>query len=485
MAKASVLDPLSLAKFADPLSLLPVLAPSGMQDGLPWYEVAMTQFRQQLHAQLPPTTLWGYGGRYPGPTLEARVGQALRIRWSNAIGASRFLIPDAYDPTLEGASMGEPQVKTCVHVHGANVAADSDGFPEAWFTAGFAVKGPAWTTEVYEYTNRQPPATLWYHDHAMGQTRLNIYAGLAGLYLLRDPAESAAALPRGPYEIALMIQDRMFDADGSLLYPVRDPATVPTSPEHPGPWIPEFFGNTVLVNGKIWPYLEVEPRRYRFRLLNASNARFYHLRLDSGQGFTQIGSDQGFLPQPVSRAGILLAPGERADVIVDFTGMRGNVVLTNEANEPFPDGDADDAATVGQVMQFRVTRRLVQADTSTLAAPALAASALRESAQALARQAQVTRNMAVVEFLDAIGEPIIGLINNHRWMSGAPTRVGLGAVEVWNLINTTGDTHPIHLHLVRFQVLGRQAFDAERYRRDWIGEHARTAGRNRSHRCPT
>jgi spore coat protein A len=480
MAKASVLDPASLSKFVDPLPLLPVLAPTGMQAGLPFYEVAMTQFAQQLHAELPPTTLWGYGGRYPGPTIEARVGQALRFRWTNDIRAKRFLIPAAYDPTLEGTSMGEPQVKTVVHLHGANVAPDSDGYPEAWFSRSFAEKGMDWRTEIYEYPNRQPPALLWYHDHAMGQTRLNVYAGLAGLYLLRDPQETAApgaaALPHGPYEIALLIQDRMFDADGSLLYPVRDPATVLTGPEHPGPWIPEFFGNTVLVNGKIWPYLEVEPRRYRLRILNGSNARFYNLRLDSGQTFTQIGADQGLLPKPVQRSSILLAPAERADLIVDFGSMHDKVVLANDANEPFPDGDPDDAVTVGQVMQFRVKRRLAQADTSTVVSPGLARAIPAEPAQALARRAQVTRNMAVVEFLDAIGEPIIGLINNHRWMSGEATRVRLGAVEVWNLINTTGDTHPIHLHLVRFQVLGRQAFDAERYRRDWIGEHAPDSG---------
>jgi spore coat protein A len=479
-AKASVLDPASLTKFMDPLPLPPVLAPTSMQGGVPFYEVAMTQFAQQLHAQLPPTTLWGYGGRYPGPTVEARVGQPVRFRWTNEIRASRFLIPSAYDPNLEGTSMGEPQVKTVVHLHGANVAQDSDGFPDAWFSPGFAHKGEEWKTEVYEYPNRQPPGLLWYHDHAMGQTRLNVYAGLAGLYLLRDANETGPgnghALPHGQYEIALLIQDRMFDADGSLLYPVRDPATVPTGPEHPGPWIPEFFGNTVLVNGKVWPYLEVEPRRYRFRILNGSNARFYNLHLDSGHGFVQIGSDQGYLPRPVKRSSILLAPAERADVIIDFSGMRGNVVLRNDANAPFPDGDPDDAATVGQVMQFRVNRRLAQADTSTLLAPGLARATPPEPAQALARRAQVTRNMAVVEFLDKIGEPIIGLINNRRWMGGEATRVRLGAVEIWNLINTTGDTHPIHLHLVHFQVIGRQAFDADRYRRDWIGNHAPDSG---------
>jgi spore coat protein A len=484
LAPATPLDPARLRKFVDPLPLLPVLAPAWTHEGMPFYEVAMTRFHQQLHADLAPTPLWGYAGRYPGPTIEARIGQALRVRWTNEIAGGRFLLPEAFDTHLHGTDMGEPPTKTVVHLHGANVQPVSDGFPDAWFTAGFGVKGPAWKTAVYEYPNRQPPATLWYHDHAIGQTRLNVYAGLAGMYLLRDrdepdasspPSQAGHDLPHGAYEVALMIQDRMFDVDGSLLYPIRDPAVVPTSPDHPGAWVPEFFGNTVLVNGKVWPYLEVEPRRYRLRLLNASNARFYRLRLDSGQRFLQIGADHGYLPRPVARDSILLGPAERADVIVDFSGVRGNVVLTNDAAQPFPDGDEVEPA-VRQVMQFRVKRALTQADTSAVLAPGLARANSSEPAQALARRASVVRNMALVEFEDANDEPIISLLNNRHWDDAPPTRVRQGALEVWHLINTTDDAHPIHLHQVHFQVLGRQDFDAARYRRDWLGDRAPGAG---------
>jgi spore coat protein A len=476
---ARELDPAALRKFVDPLPRLPVLAPTAMHDGVPFHEIAMTQFRQQLHADLPPTTLWGYGGQYPGPTIEARVGQALRVRWTNALPGQRFLIPEAYDPYLHGTDMGEPQVKTVVHLHGANVPPISDGYPDAWFTAGFHAKGPDWRTDVYEYPNRQLPTMLWYHDHAIGQTRLNVYAGLAGIYLLRAPHEATgrygAGLPHGLYEIPLLIQDKMFDADGSLLFPVRDPAEVPTDANHPGPWVPEFFGNTVLVNGKAWPYLDVEPRRYRLRIVNASNARFYNLRLDPGLGFMQIGADHGYLPRPVARANIVLAPAERADVIIDFARVRGNVTLTNDARQPFPDGDDVDAANAGQVMQFRVRLPLARADTSTVVAPDLSRAVPAETAQALARQASVARNMAIAEFEDANDEPVVALINNRRW-EAPPTRVRRGAVEVWHIANTTEDAHPIHLHLVHFQVLGRQAFDTERYRRDWIGDHAPGSG---------
>lgn len=469
-AATTMLDPASLTKFIDPLPLLPVLAQSRMQDGIPFHEVAMSQFTQKLHAQLPPTTLWGYDGRYPGPTVEARVGQPLRFRWTNRIGATRYLIPDVYDPNLHGTDMGEPQVKTVVHLHGANVQPDFDGHPEAWFTAGFHAKGAAWKTEVYEYPNRQPPSMLWYHDHAIGQTRLNLYAGLAGLYILRGPHEPA--LPRGPYEIALLIQDKMFDADGSLLLPVRDPNEVPTSPEHPGPWIPEFFGNTVLVNGKVWPYLDVEPRRYRFRILNASNARFYNLQLDSGQPLVVIGGDQSFLPRPQAMRSVLLAPAQRLDLIIDFSGVRGNVVLKNDARTPFPDGDDIDAGTVGEVMQFRVKKRLAQPDTSLVAPPTPDLT----NAAALARGARLTRNMALIEFDDANDEPIIALLNNLHWDDPPSAKVKLGSIEVWNIINVTDDTHPIHLHLVHFQLLGRQALDAPRYRRDWVGDRAPGSG---------
>jgi spore coat protein A len=484
MARATPLDPNTLRKFVDPLPLPAPLRPIGAQNGLPYFEIAMQQFRQQLHSDLAPTTLWGYDGRYPGPLIEATIGQALRFRWTNEIAGGSFLIPGVFDPNLEGTNMGEPQVRGVVHLHGANVPAISDGHPDAWFTAGFAVKGMDWKTEIYEYPNRQPPALLWYHDHSMGQTRLNIYAGLAGLYLLRDPAEAAlatlqgGALPQGAYEIPMLIQDKMFDADGSLLYPVRDPAEVPTGPKHPGPWVPEFFGNVVLVNGKAWPHLEVEPRRYRLRVVNAANASFYNLKLDRGMHFTQIGADHGFLPKPVTRSSVLIAPAERADLIVDFTGMSGNVTLSNDAHQPFPDGDDIDEATTGQIMQFRVTRRLAQADTSTIIAPKLFDAVPTQTAAVLARQASVTRNMALIEFDDenANDEPIIALLNNRLWANGAPTQVKRGALEVWHVINMTEDAHPIHLHQVHFQVLGRQPFDAPRYRKDWVGDRAPATG---------
>jgi spore coat protein A len=207
-----------------------------------------------------------------------------------------------------------------VHLHGGHVPPQSDGYPETTLLPG--------QSAAYEYPNLQSPATLWYHDHALGITRLNVYMGLAGFYMIRDPAESKLNLPRGRYEIPLVIQDRSFNDDSSL--------------EYPESWEEEFFGDAILVNGKVWPYLDVEPRKYRFRILNGSNSRTYKLALDSGQAFYQIGTDGGLLEEPVEVKQITLTAGERADVIVDFSKRRGEVHLVNSAPAPFP-GDSEKA----------------------------------------------------------------------------------------------------------------------------------------------
>ncbi|MGZ5199812.1 MAG: multicopper oxidase family protein [Telluria sp.] len=472
-----LLDPRSLTKYVDAVPRPAVLAPSGALHGSPYYELAVSQFRQQLHARLGPTTVWGYGHSYPGPTFEARVGRRIFVKWLNDLPGSNHLLAAAFDPDVPDAASGPP-TKTVTHVHGASVRTASDGHPLAWFTRGFDRKGPAWAGPVYEYPNQQGGATLWYHDHAIGQTRLNVYAGLAGFYLLRSALEldatRAGFLPGGRHELCLAIQDRLFDVDGSLLYPVRDPAQVPTDKNHPGPWVPEMFGNVILVNGKVWPYLDVEPTRYRLRILNGSNARFYRLSLDSGEPFTQIAAEQGFF-RPVQRRNILLSPGERADVIVDFSRMRGKVLLRNDARAPFPLGAAPDPDTVGQIMQFRVAGRAVRP-----APPVIDLSAPHETGsipvEELARQARITRHMGLAEFSDEAGNPIKMLLNNRAFDRRPADQLQLGSVEVWHLINTTADTHPIHLHLVSFQVLSRRPFDAARYRRDWIGSNPPGSG---------
>jgi spore coat protein A len=443
------LEPRILTKYLDPLPIPSVMQPTN--PGATSYEVSMTEFKQQLHSELPPTTVWGYNGSYPGPTFEATKGTPISVRYVSKL-PSAHLFAASIDHTIHGAESSNPDVRNVVHLHGAEVKADSDGHPDVWFTPGFGKKGPAWSGEIYNYPNSQEATTLWYHDHAIGITRLNVDAGLAGFYLIRDPAvESAFNLPTGAYEIPILIQDRSFDTDGSLFYPVA--GVNPTI--HPQ-WVPEFFGDAILVNGKVWPYLEVEPRKYRFRILNGSNARFYHLSLSTKIPVYQIGTDGGYLPKPVPLSELLLAPAERADVIVDFTGLEvgTELLLQNDANAPFPDGEPADPDTVGQIMQFRVISPKAP-DTSSLPETLVPVQRLPEEGAAI-------RPLILNEVQARLG-PTMSLLNNSMWDKPITEKPKLGSTEIWEIINTTGDAHPIHLHLVQFQILDRQELHVEEY----------------------
>ena len=465
------MGPGTLAKFVDALPVPQVLRPVSVDAGGAHYEVSMTQFRQKLHRDLPPTTLWGYGdarqahGVYPGPTIEARSGAPLTVKWMNNL-PSRHLLP------IDRTIMGDlPDTRTVVHLHGARILSSSDGYPDAWFTNGFGQTGPFFDRKIYSYPNDQQATTLWYHDHADGITRLNVFTGLEGFYLIRDEREDDLGLPSGRFEIPLLIQDRMFNRDGSLNYPVVDPSTDPLVPPK---WIPEFFGDTAVVNGKVWPVLEVEPRKYRFRLLNGSNARFYHLTLadrfgNPGPEFQQIGTDGGLLPHPVVLTELLMAPAERFDIVIDFDGFEGHTfTLLNDAPAPFPGGGEVD---LPEIMQFRVARRVSEIDRSNLPHN-LGSVPLLDPAHA-AQQ----RNLMLAEQDSLIdGAPIVGLLGGSplnatadnptgglHWMDPVTEFVKAGSVEVWNLVNTTGDAHPIHVHLVQFQVVGRQPYDLDFY----------------------
>lgn len=443
--------PVPLRKFVDALPIPPILRPKGVVRGATYYRVTMREVAQQLHSDLPPTLVWGYEGLYPGPTIVVKRRERVAIKWMNAL-PQRHLLP--VDMTVHGAHAPNPEVRTVVHVHGAHVAPESDGHPEAWFTNGFAETGPKFSRRVYEYTNNQPAASLWYHDHALGITRLNVYAGLAGAYLIRDEVEAGLNLPRGRFEIPLFIQDRSFNDDGSLFYPRQpDPPVPGVDPSV----VPEFFGDTILVNGKVWPYLNVAPRKYRFRIYNGSNSRFYRLRLSSGQPFHQIGTDSGFLPHTVTLDEITLGPAERADVIIDFSRHRGETItLTNDAPTPFPDGDPVDPDTTGQIMQFRVARRLTEKDASEIPERLTGTKRLRPGAAAK------TRTLTLVETTDEFGR-LMPLLTGRTWDDPITELPRVGSTEIWQLVNLTPDAHPIHLHLVRFLILDRRPFDVAHY----------------------
>ncbi|WP_026695866.1 multicopper oxidase family protein [Peribacillus kribbensis] len=451
---------MDLEKFADALPVPPVLKAKGLRGGIPYYKVTMKQAKQKLHRDLPPATVWGYNGMYPGPTFEVRRNQPILVKWKNKLPAEHFL---PVDQSVHGAGPDQPAVRTVVHLHEGRVAPESDGYPEAWFTKDFARVGPRFVQKYTYYPNCQRPAALWYHDHAIGITRLNVYAGLAGFYILRDEEEEALQLPSGEFEIPLLIQDRAFYPNGELFYPIQPghqppPAPQPEMPIHPAlpnpSVVPEFFGTAILVNGKVWPYLEVEPRKYRFRILNGSNGRFYGIALSSGQPFIQIGTDGGLLEKPTSLPHFILAPAERIDVIIDFSNHIGqNIVLTNDAKAPFPNGH-DPSANLRNIMQFRVLSNLSAPDQGRIPDTLSCLEQLHPS------HAVTVRKSTLVETKDTYGRPKL-LLDHLEWDHPLTETPSNGATEIWELYNPTRDTHPIHLHLVTFQILNRASFTGD------------------------
>jgi len=572
------LPPGSIPKYVTPLVIPPAMPRSS---GLPtprartvdYYEIAVRQFRQHILPErmgLAPTTVWSYGSanhpntfNYPAFTIEASWRKPVRVKWINQlVDANGNYLPHLLpvDQTLHWANPpGGPHgtdthgtdptrytgpVPIVTHLHGGHSSEESDGFPEAWYLpaarnipAGFGrvgsfyrrfraeaqrLYGQAWTpgSAVFQYDNDQRAATIWYHDHTLGMTRSNVYAGPAGFYLLRGgpsgavigtlpgPAPALGDPPgTGYYEIPLAIQDRSFNADGSLFYPDSraffeglEPSQlqIPFIPEQAcdGPsdispiFNPEFFGNTIVVNGKTWPFLEVEQRRYRFRILNGCNSRFLLLELSNGMPFCQIGTEGGFLPAPLQLARLLLGPAERADVIVDFTnvGLGTEIILRNLGpDEPFgggePPGDFDqaDPNTTGQVMQFRVIAA-TGPDPSTppneLMLPAIAPLPGATNTRQVSLNELDSETVRVSE--DANGnvgldcdegepfgpkEALLGTLAGGagvplHWDDPITENPAVGATELWELHNFTEDAHPIHIHEILFEVVNRETIES-------------------------
>jgi spore coat protein A len=443
--------PGTLERFIDPLPIPQRLIPNGTREGKPQYRVRMLECRQRLHSQLPPTKVWGFEGQYPGPIFETQRGRPIDVRWENQLPLEHIF---AVDPHIHGAMPPSPAVRTVPHLHGARTESDSDGLPEKWFTPG--------NSALYHYPNSQQAATLWYHDHALGITRLNVYAGLSGFYFLRDERERSMNLPSGDYEIPLILHDRTLDDQGQLVYAptMEDGKKLP-----PGVWGPEFFGDLPVVNGAIYPHLEVEPRRYRLRVLNGANSRFFQLFFNLAKSptdvpslvaFHQIGTDGGFLSSPVPLNKLLMGPAERADLIVDFTGLQGKTVtLSNNAPAPFPGWDTINLlhAPLRELMQFRVTLPLRSGAKAFSMPPEIQLPRLD------AAKSAATRDFLLTERMDAQGRSL-GVRIDHKGYDDPVTEMPkLGSMEIWRFINTTDDAHPMHLHLVQFQILHRQGFN--------------------------
>ena len=517
------------------------------------YTVSIQEFQQKVlpdafYAGLKSpyqqgTYLWGYqiGDRpvfAPGYTVEAFRHRPTTVRYVNNLSLppqsqlEPYLTVDQTlhwaDPLKRGGSYTKAPYKgpipTTIHLHGAEVPSEFDGTPEQWFTAnglhgeGYATLVPtAANSTIYRYPNAQEATTLWFHDHALGITRMTVFAGLAAFYIVHDQydtglPDNALGLPSGQQEIELALQDKMLDTNGQLLFPDGTPPKHPIGLAGPPPnpsvhpyWIPGYVGDVIVVNGKSWPYLNVEPRRYRFRFLDAANCRFFKLRLvdaesgAAGPAFWQIGTDGGLLDRPVqlddTKNPLYLAPGERADTIVDFTNFAGrSLTLIND------EGTSDTDPT-SQVMQFHVHLPLSHPDTTSNPAqggslrgePHQEPSIVRLANPLTGRLAPgvkpfVTRQLVLIQANDSKGLILAFLLNNTKWngiregtnMPIPGSRLAtrgpevfltespeVGATEVWELINLTAFPHSIHLHLLQFQVLNRQNFDVERYRKEY------------------
>jgi len=406
----------SLASFVDPLPMPEVLRPNAAGH----VRVTMREVHAKLHRDLPPTRLWSYGNTQLAPLLEAHSGHPLRVEWMNQLPTKHFL---PVDFSLHGCGHDVPEVRACVHMHGGRTPSADDGQPEDWYVPGHS--------RVCTYPLEQDATALWYHDHAMGLNRLNTYAGLFGMTIVRDHVEDALKLPSGRYEVPLLLCDRLLTTDGQLFYPDSG------DPNHP--WVPEFAGDAILANGKIRPYLEVQPRLYRIRLLNAANSRFFNLALSNKQAFHQIGSDQGLLSAPVELHKLTIAPAERADLLIDFSKAAGQQIMLRD--------------NFFDVMQFRVAKKASSGQARTMP------QALRTIERIPETSAIKTRTLSLNEFDDQYGNSMLMLIDRKHWHEPVTEKVKLNTTEIWEFANLTEDTHPMHLHLVRFQVLDRRAFD--------------------------
>lgn len=418
----------TLGKFVDPLFVPPIAKPTGWRATphakTPFYTLPMRAVDARVHRDVPMTRFWSFGDSFPGPTIEARRGEGFWIDWVNELPDRHFL---PIDHTIHGAEAGLPDSRAVVHVHGARVRPEHDGYPEHWKPAG--------QTASFYYPNDQDAATLWYHDHTMGINRLNVYAGLFGAYLIRDEEETRLALPSGAREWPLMICDRTFDTSGQLVYP--------DSGDPDAPWVPEVYGDAILVNGGLFPFAEVEPAAYRLRVVNASNGRFLHLSFTDADSapteiaWRQIGGDQGLLDHPAPLKRLDLLPAERADVVVDFSRHAGRRIRFMNDSGAILEWRV--AATKGTAYGWPITLRPIER--------------LRPL------PTMRTRTHVLGEMLDRLNLPMRMLINGKRWHDPVTETPTLGSTEVWNLVNVTDDAHPIHLHLVRFQILDRRPFD--------------------------
>jgi spore coat protein A, manganese oxidase len=413
---------------------------------------------------------------HPGATIIAKKNVPLTVTWMNNLGFSYPVIVDTSimnmysDPPYIGRTIANNGVPFVPHLHGGHTDAIYDGLPDQWWTPLYhttsnpLAKGADFVTNIFTYDNTQEQATLWYHDHSHGITRLNAYMGMAGFYFIRDDNElgmiAANQLPSGDKEIELAIQDKFFFPNGQIALP-----DIPSTNRGIATDImqPELFANFICVNGKAWPKLAVDPVKYRFRVLNASDSRFYNMWLQKTDGtrvpITEIGTEDGFLNAPVTRDSLLIGCGERYDIVIDFAGLQGqSIIVMNNAGGPYGNAAPDP-------VEFNASDRIMRFDVNnvSVADPVTLPASLRAPIVPLV-QTGPTRELILAETQDKYGRtmPMLGTVSQgaKSYMEPTTETIKLNDTEVWKVYNTTADGHPIHLHLVAFQVLSRQAFTA-------------------------
>ncbi|MDB6152580.1 MAG: cotA2, partial [Chthoniobacteraceae bacterium] len=384
----------------------PVLKPKTVNK-VDTYSITMQSGMSKCHRDLPATEIWGYNGIFPGPTIVATKNRAVSIRQTNNLPM-----------THDGGEM--THMLPAVHLHGALVEPGSDGHPKD----GIAFGGG---TRDYLYPNQQRACSLWYHDHTHGMTGERVMKGLAGLYLLRDPSvEAPLKLPTGTREIPLIIQDRSFAANGQFIYNLDD-ATLEMG----------FQGDNILVNGVVQPFLAVETALYRFRILNGSNSRIYKLALSNGDPLIQIGTDGGLLQRPKELASLEIAPSERCDIIIDFTKLPvgAKIVLEN----------LNGTDSTAQIMRFDVVKRVTESkNVPEFLQPW---EELPEKESVILRQFNLARQ--------TLNGALTWTINGYAYNSANPplAKPVIETIEHWNFVNPTNHPHPMHLHLVQFQIV--------------------------------
>jgi len=467
----------SLKPYVDPMPLLVDNAIDATGGGNVSLSAALIS--RKVHRDLAATTLFGYlrsGGpgtadavaSYLGPAIVAKTGVAITVDYRNNLAPDDYLRVFTNGGSSYLQFPPAPEVRILTHLHGGFVAGIDDGNP---FEQPDAFR-PG-TTQTVSYPNEQPATLLWYHDHYVGDTRMNVVAGLAAGYLLRDGFDSGSNPlfpgPIGRYELPVVVQDKQFNADGSLLYPVAPASTN-------GPWIGEYFGDCMLVNGKIWPDLVVEPAVYRFRVLNGCNARILNLNISNVPMYI-IGAEGGLLPNnPVPTDKLVMTPAERFDVICDFRGFAGKTVYMRNSSPPRP--VVTPAPALTQVMRIRVGQ--TASNDAPMSVPGAGSLPANPEIQALvglgpprlSGGSVAGRMITLNEFGTETPDWKLNL-NGRPFEDDDPVIETLtwNGVEDWYFVNVTGDTHPMHTHLFTFKVMGRYRFDAAGYAAAYPGQY--------------